>query len=252
MRDVQAREHPLIQWAAQAVPARGVRYDNDDASVVAASSLNRRDRIVVAGVPRAAQPLLDAALTEFPDRWVLGDTGLVTQLGGVVPIAEFGWMELLLSQPVPTVDSSRARWLHDDGAVAELLQVANPDSWVHPGDPAAVAWAGVTTPAPPQRHSPPQRYPPQSHQPARLVSVGAMTHCARDVAFLAGVATHPAHRGRGLSTAVCALLRDEGRRTRGTVALMVDAANTAAIAVYATLGFTYRPVTAARLATLHR
>lgn len=246
MRDVHAREHTLIRWAAQAVPDRGVRFDNDSASVVAATSLNRRDRIVVAGVTDAAQPLLDAALAQFPDRVVLGDTGLITQLIGVVPIAEFGWMELLPGQKAPTVDSSRARWLHDDDAVAELLAVANPHSWVHPGDPAVLAWAGVRTPTQPQRHA------PQPHQPARLVSVGALAHCAPDVAFLAGVATHPAHRGRGLSTAVCALLRDEGRRNRGTVALMVDAADAAAIAVYATLGFTYRPVTAARLATLHR
>lgn len=230
---MRAHEHPLVRWAAQSIPARGRRWDTDGATVVTAAGLNRRDRIVVAGEPAAAQPLVEAALAERPGHVVLGESALVTRLRGVSAVAEFGWMDLLPQHPAPPMDTAGVRWL-DDATVAPVLAAANPESWVQVGEPAVLAWAGVA-PAPAQPGS-------------AIAAVGALAHCAPDVAFLAGVATLPAHRGHGLSTAVCAFLRDHGRRTRGTVALMVDARNAPAIAVYTRLGFTYRAVTAARLA----
>ena len=227
---MRAHEHPLVRWAAQSIPARGRRWDTAGATVVTAAGLNRRDRIVVAGEPAAAQPLVEAALAERPDHVVLGESALVTRLRGVTAVAEFGWMDLLPEDPAPPVDTAGARWL-DDADVAPVLAAANPESWVQVGEPAVLAWAGVP-----------------AERGHAIVAVGALAHCAPDVAFLAGVATLSAHRGRGFSTAVCAFLRDHGRRTHGTVALMVDARNAPAIAVYTRLGFTYRAVTAARLA----
>lgn len=228
---MRAQEHPLVRWAAQAVPDRGRRWDTERASVVTATALNRRNRVVVAGEADAAQPLVDAALAQRPDHVVLGESSLVAQLRRVMVVAEFGWMNLLPSDPAPAVDTSAVGWL-DDTEVVPVLAAANPDSWVQVGEPAVLGWAGVAP----------------VHAEVAAAAVGALAHCAPDVAFLAGVATLPAHRGQGLSTVVCAFLRDHGRRTRGTVALMVDASNAPAIAVYRRLGFTYRAVTAARMA----
>lgn len=110
-----------------------------------------------------------------------------------------------------------------------MLSEGSPTAWVQADDPAARRWA-ATGPA------------------GARTSVAALAHCADDVAFLGGVATLPQHRGQGLSTAVCAALRDVGRVQHGTVALMVHAANAPAIAVYRRLGFRYRPVVAAQRA----
>lgn len=238
---MRAQEHPLIRWAAQAVPDRGRRWDTEGASVVTATALNRRNRVVVAGEADAAQPLVDAALAQRPDHVVLGESSLVAQLRRVMVVAEFGWMDLLPSDPAPAVDTSAVGWL-DDTEVAPVLAAANPDSWVQVGEPAVLGWAGVAP-----VHAEVGGGAPV-HPEVGAAAVGALAHCAPDVAFLAGVATLPAHRGQGLSTVVCALLRDHGRRISGTVALMVDASNAPAIAVYRRLGFTYRAVTAARMA----
>lgn len=237
-----AQEHPLVRWAAQAVPERGRRWDADGACVVTATGLNRRDRIVVAGEPTAAQPLVDAALAAYPDHVVLGESTLVAQLRGVAAVADFGWMDLLATEPSPVVSSSGAEWL-PDAVVAPVLAAANPGSWVQVGEPAVLGWAGAAP-----VHAEVAGGAP-AHAEVEIAAVGALAHCAPDVAFLAGVATLPGHRGRGLSTVVCAFLRDHGRRTRGTVALMVDGRNAPAISVYTRLGFTYRAVTAARIAS---
>ncbi|QTR05432.1 GNAT family N-acetyltransferase [Saccharothrix algeriensis] len=71
---------------------------------------------------------------------------------------------------------------------------------------------------------------------------------AADLGFIAGVATRPDHRGRGLSTRVCAFLAGALLAETGGCALMVDRENPAAIRVYERLGFAYRSVSALRAA----
>lgn len=80
-----------------------------------------------------------------------------------------------------------------------------------------------------------------------LVSVAADAWSAPDIGFLAGVATVPATRGRGHSRAVCGFVTAELMRKHGSVGLMVDAGNEAAIALYLKLGYGYRGVAAAAM-----
>ncbi|MHB1432162.1 MAG: GNAT family N-acetyltransferase, partial [Streptosporangiaceae bacterium] len=68
---------------------------------------------------------------------------------------------------------------------------------------------------------------------------------APDVGLLAGVATSVRARGRGLGRAVTATALSTLIREHGTAALMVDGANTAARALYESLGMIYRPIRAA-------
>lgn len=223
-----AQQHPLVRWAAQTVPGRGRRLDSDGACLVVAPDLNQRDRIVISGTPERVQPLVEAAVAAHPDHYVLGEAALVRGLAGLTEVAEFGWMDLLPTDPVPPVGTSGFILDPTEDDVAALLAVANPTAWVQADEPAARRWVATGF-------------------PGALTSVGALAHCAVDVAFLGGVATLPERRGQGLSTAVCGALRDVGRAEHGTVALMVDRANAPAIAVYRRLGFRYRPVVAARI-----
>jgi predicted GNAT family acetyltransferase len=65
------------------------------------------------------------------------------------------------------------------------------------------------------------------------------------IGFLAGVATHPDARGRGLAKRLCAFVTDDLLRDNERVALFVDYWNEAALRTYRRLGFTLRPLGAA-------
>lgn len=244
---MQPAQDTLVRWAVQAVPERGRRYDVDGAVAVTAAGLNRRDRLVVAGTVSGAQQAVEQALADSPGHFVLGDTTLVRALRGVRPVATFGWMDLRRDDPHPAVDTCSVRLL-DDAAAAQVLTRANPSSWVQVGEPSVHVWAGVAPVHAEKSGSDKHLAGTSGTSGTSPASVAALAHCSADVAFLAGVGTVPGHRGQGLSTAVCAFLRDEGLRRWGTVALMVDASNAAAISLYTRLGFTYRSVTAARAA----
>jgi predicted GNAT family acetyltransferase len=80
----------------------------------------------------------------------------------------------------------------------------------------------------------------------RLVAVAAEAWSVPEIGFLAGVATRPQARGRGLAASVCAFVTNELLAGRQRVALVADYWNSAAIATYRRLGFTLRPLGAAR------
>jgi GNAT superfamily N-acetyltransferase len=221
----------LVRWVAQALlaeypGARGKAWQASGAVAVFAPGLYRGDRLMISGEADGAAELLSLvaprgvpALCPSPVA-----SGITARLPGWRSRAVFGWMDL--SRP-PDVPATEAQWLPDsaDDAVQALLNEANPRSYVFPGDPGVREWAGIRSAS------------------GQLISVGADVYSAPCLGFVGGVATHPEHRGRGLSKAVCGFLVASLYERHGMVALMVDADNTPAIKVYRRLGFQYRSIT---------
>ncbi|MEU4800908.1 GNAT family N-acetyltransferase [Actinosynnema sp. NPDC023587] len=216
-----ANPDPLVRWAAQCVlPGRGgVAWAHGDAVGVLAPKLSRHDRLVLAGSVDGVAAILRARARPGVRPLVLGE--VAARLPEHPVRAAFGWMER-----TGALDAPEPPWLDatawDD--VESLLRKANPHSYAWPYEPGPRRWAGVRA------------------EDGALAAVGADAWSAPGVGFVAGVATHPDHRGRGLSTRICAALTGALLREEGTCALMVDAGNRAAITVYRRLGYTYRGV----------
>lgn len=218
----------IVGWAAQGF-AGGVRcWGAGDAVAVASPNVSKHDRLAVVGPVEDAVPLVTGVLAEIgPSFRPFGDEELIRALADRVPglrfSAAFGWMD---ADQVPDVTTSAA-WLDGDAGVEELLAEASPSSYAWPRHPGVRRWAALTD------------------DRGELLSVAADAWSAPTVGFLAGVATRPVARGKGLSRQVCGFVTAELVKSYGRAALMVDKDNAAAITVYRRLGYTYRQVAAA-------
>jgi ribosomal protein S18 acetylase RimI-like enzyme len=222
---------PLVRWAAQEPGGDSRVFARGEAVAVAAPGLSGRDRLVVAGPPGDAVPLVREVLPRVgPTFRPLGERALlqavVAGVPGLVPVAGFGWMQT--GRP-PDAGADGAAWLTgaDAAEVAALLDEAFPASYAYPGRCGpGERWAGVRA-------------------GGRLAAVAALAWCAPDVAFVAGVATAPAACGLGLARTACAFLLREALAARPLAALVVDDDNAPAVRLYSALGLTYRPLSAA-------
>lgn len=218
----------IAGWSAQGFGA-GIRcwYDGDSVAV-ASPNLSKHDRLAVIGPVDDAVRLTADVLAEVgPSYRPFGDEALIRELAERVPglrfSASFGWMDADMNPEITTT----AAWLGGDDGVEELLTEASPSSYAWPGHPGVRRWAGVTG------------------SDGELLSIAADAWSAPEIGFLAGVATHPVARGKGLSRQVCGFVTAELVKRHGRVGLMVDGDNVAAIKVYERLGYTYRRVAAA-------
>ncbi|WP_433267967.1 GNAT family N-acetyltransferase [Actinosynnema sp. CS-041913] len=215
----------LAGWAAQCLlPGRGgVAWAHGDAVGVLTPALNRYDRLVLAGPAEDVAVILRAR--QRPGVRPLVTTELAAELPDFPTTATFGWMERTGSLDAPDLG-----WLHEDewDDVEALLRKASPNSYVWPYQPGPRRWTGI--------HA----------DDGTLIAVGADAWSAPGIGFIAGVATHPDHRGLGLSTRLCAFLTSALLAESGACALMVDAHNQTAIKVYERLGYVYRSVSALR------
>jgi len=217
----------LVRWAAQALSTGGRAWAHGDAVGVHAPGLNRHDRLVLAGSTQdVAVILADQLHAHGPSLRPLVDdelsADLLVALPDLVVRATFGWME----REEPSAAPVGVRWLreHELDDAEALLRKANPGTYSWPGERGSRRWAGI-------------------HVDGALSAVGADAWSSEHVGFIAGVATHPDHRGRGLSTTLCSFLVHHLLNERPACALMVDEGNAGAIAVYRKLGFRYRDVT---------
>ena len=217
-------DDPLIVWARQG-DKPGVRmFRNADAVAVACPDVSRKNRVAVHGTAEGVAALLGEVDSSYRP---VGDEKLIDELAAICDRVEvagrFGWMET-----TTPVRAGAGTWLDRDDEVEDLLRTAFPQSYAWPGGTGVRRWAGLA-------------------ENGRLLATAAEAWSAPAVGFIAGVTTHPAARGRGLAVALCGFVTDELLREHGRAALFVDYWNTAALRTYRRLGYTLRPIAAARL-----
>ncbi|MEV8377096.1 GNAT family N-acetyltransferase [Kribbella sp. NPDC056861] len=221
----------LMVWAGQGdLGGRSRAWYSGEAVVVASADLSKHDRLVVRGPMDELAPLVENALAELgPTYRPFGEEAVIRELVDRVPglllRATFGWMETTVAPS----ETTTAAWQADAAGVDELLTLASPGSYAWPADPGVTRWAAITDEA------------------GELLSIAADAWSAPDVGFLAGVATRPEARGRGLSRQVCAFVTAELVKRHGQAVLMVEETNEVAIGLYRKLGYRYRGVAAAQL-----
>ncbi len=232
MEGMTLDDDPLIVWARQD-GRPGVRtWSRAGAVAVACPDLSRRDRVAVQGDPGAVAALLAEEVLPAvgPAYRPLGDERLIAAVAAQVPrirmAGRFGWMDV-----TAPVTPGRGEWLTGTGEVTRLLETAFPDSYAWPGGSGVRRWAGI-------------------RDGGRLQATAAEAWSVRDIGFVAGVATDPAMRGRGLAAALCGFVTNDLLRGKARVALFADYWNEAALRTYRRLGFALRPLAAATQLTV--
>jgi ribosomal protein S18 acetylase RimI-like enzyme len=246
---------PMLRWAAQSLSGGARAWSSEDgrAFAVAAPALARHDLLAVGGPADALGPLVQEVRAEVgPGYRPVGDRALISALAASVPglawEGDFGWMDRTgdgagtMQDTTGTLagagrdsalgagrNAGKPAWLtpSDEPEITALLSVASPAAWATPGGAGVERWAGIRGDG------------------GRLIAVAADAWSAPTVGFLAGIAVHPEARGLGLGKAVSVFAMAEALLRYGTAALLVDEANTVAIALYRRLGMSYRPMSAA-------
>ncbi|KOG72938.1 hypothetical protein ADK77_09650 [Streptomyces antibioticus] len=204
----------------------GVRvFRRGSATAVASPGLSGRDRITVSGAVRDAVPLVRDVLAEAgPAYRPFGRAELIDAVVRGVPGTRAGGPPFLrmetAERPGPAVGVERD--------AVPLFERHFPESYAQPGRPGVRRWAGV-----------------YGGDGLALLAVAADAWSAVGCGFVAGVLTAPGARGLGLGAAVSRFVGDALVRDFGRAALMVDAADAAAVAAYERVGMRGVPLRAA-------
>lgn len=217
----------MARWAARRLGRGGRAWECAGSVLVASPAASRRDRLVVVGdaarsaaAVRAALAQLGPAYRPLVDREAAG--ALLAGLHPGTRADEFSWMDTACA-PAGRGGSAapHRRRRHLRGGRAARCRA--PESYAWPGDPDVHRWLGV-------------------REEGRLLAVAADAWSGPGVGFLAGVATLPAARGRGIARGLCAEALRRLVERHGAAALMVDDDNEPALAIYRRLGMRLRPV----------
>jgi len=167
----------------------------------------------------AALDLISATGLESGVEWLHLPRLAPEHTARLVPVIHDDW-DYLVARTVPPLDGAvrvaPLDPLHEP-AVDALLDVAFPQSMARPGDGKVRRWYGV-------------------QEDGELIATAA-DRSRGGVGYIAGVAVHPAHRKRGLGSAVTAVLTGVLLDEFGAVGLGVMADAVATRRIYERLGY---------------
>jgi ribosomal protein S18 acetylase RimI-like enzyme len=208
-------------WAGEGAVAWRFRYSSE-----------RAPYLMTHGEPANVALLLEALLPELRDgQDVTVPRGTAALLPAWVALEgatewDFRWTD---EAPPRQPAEAEVRLVEDD-EVRPLLELANPDASVQPGDARVRRWLGMR--------------PPHGH----LLACAADTSEATGVGHISSIAVHPDRRGHGLGAAVtAALIRQLFADGCDVVTLGMYADNTAGRALYDRLGMHERGFTSGTL-----
>jgi ribosomal protein S18 acetylase RimI-like enzyme len=143
------------------------------------------------------------------------------------PLEPSHWHWWYTAQPVTYLEATYSMTMLDpaDDRLDRLLVCASPSAPVRPGDPRSLIWAGIIE--------------PDQEDTGGLVAMLTALGMSSGAAHFNDVATHPAHRGRGLARSLCAQATNHLLAAgHPAITLGMYAANESARRVYQALGFT--------------
>lgn len=222
---IEITDHPYLRLHVDPAAIRGIwRYRS--ATVFApVRDVGEDPGLVCLGDDDDLALLLDQLSLTLPTPSHLSvAAGATDALPDAWPVAEWhGWTAFSI-QTVPHVAGMDAvielplcRWAD---TISTFLDEANPDGWGRPGRDDS-QWFGVLDGS---GHS--------------LLAAGGVRASGAPSAHLSGIATHPSARGRGLGSAVTAVLTRVGFDAgQPTVTLDAYSSNEPALRMYARLGY---------------
>lgn len=186
---------------------------------LAATSYFSDGCLLLGGDPGAVGAVVQPLAEALGAPEVTVDVAVDLRVGDPARGSEWAWMHA--SHPLPPVaGEERVLWSPEPAVVDALLDEANPDAYVRPGDGRSTAWAAVVD------------------DDGRALACGAVTEHTPGVPHLASIAVSPTARRQGLGAALTAAMTRRLLRTSPVVTLALWAGNTKARALYDRIGYT--------------